>query len=959
MKKKHKTKEPVPEEKFPWHAMDEKTVLKTLDTHAKGLTDKEAKERLDKYGYNVLREAKRKTALTMFLGQFKDIFIIMLLIATLFAGIIGYYESLEEPGKGFLETYTDSITIGIIVLLCAVAGFVQEYRAEKALEALKKLTAPKARVLRNGKEEMIDAKEVVPGDILLLESGDRLPADARLLEVVDLQTDEAVLTGESIPVSKGLGALKKDMPVGDRKNMVFTATHITYGRGKAVVTATGMNTEFGKIAEMVQEAEQEKTPLQKKLDKFAKKVAKIVIILSIIIFFLELYAEGIKVKAFIDSFMTSIALAISVVPEGLPAIVTVSLALGAREFAKRNAIIRRLSSAESLGATTVICSDKTGTLTRGEMTVRKIYVDDEIIETTGVGYEPKGEFAKNGKSFNWKKIHDLPLLLRIGALCNNASLHKEKFWYIMGDPTEGALIVSAGKAGFKNEELEKEYPRKHEVPFTSERKCMTTVHSTPKKELFAYVKGAPETILKKCTHYLHNGKIRKLSGDKKREISDTNEKLATEALRVLAMAYKELPKKLIKFKDEELEKGLIFVGLQGMIDPARVEAIEANMKCQEAGIKTIMITGDHKLTAIAVAKEIGIMKKNSKALTGSELDKLDDKEFEKIVEKVAVYARASPEHKMRIIKAWKAKGEIVAMTGDGVNDAPALKNADVGVAMGISGTDVTREASDMVLTDDNFATIVNAVEQGRIIYDNIRKYARFLLACNFDEVLVIGTFAILGGLFGDVLFPLPLIPAMLLWINLVTDGAPAVSLATDPPDEDVMKRKPRNPKEGILHGMVLFIIVSFLFQSMGTILLFSLEYYFFPGTWMSETPVNWRTLPEGDQREEMRLMALAEARTAAFIQAAMFELFVIWNCRSEKHSVWTMGRKALKNKFFIISVLLSMVLTLGIAYIPVTQAMFHIVPLGPIDLLMVLAVAAWGLFVFPGKLIGKKFLKWK
>jgi len=919
-KKKHKkAKEPLPEEKEPWHAMDEKTVLKTLKTDIKGLTEEEAKERLSVYGYNVLTEGKRKTALDMFLQQFKDIFIIMLLVATLFAGIIGYYESLHEPGKSFLETYTDSITIGIIVLLCAVAGFIQEYRAEKALEALKKLTAPKARVMRHGKEEMIPAKEVVPGDILLLEEGDRLPADARLLEIVDLKTDEAVLTGESIPVAKGLGALKKDMPVGDRKNMVFTATHITYGRGKAVVTCTGMNTEFGKIAEMVQEAEEEETPLQKKLDSFAKKVAKIVIILSVIIFFLEIYAEGLTIQAFIDSFMTSIALAISVVPEGLPAIVTVSLALGAREFAKRNAIIRRLSSAESLGATTIICSDKTGTLTRGEMTVRKIYINDKIYEITGVGYEPKGEFVENGKSIDQKKIKDLDLLMRIGL-----------------------------------------YPRKHEVPFTSERKRMTTVHLTPKKELFAYAKGAPEIILERCTHYRENEKIKKLTGAKRKEILKTNEKLASEALRLLGMAYKELPEKLVKFKDEELEKDLIFIGLQGMIDPPRVEAIEANKRCLEAGIKTIMITGDHKLTAIAVAKEIGMMEEDDMALTGTELDRMSDKEFETIVEKVAVYARASPEHKMRIIKAWKSKGEIVAMTGDGVNDAPAVKNADVGVSMGISGTDVTREASDIVLTDDNFATIVNAVEQGRIIYDNIRKYARFLLACNFDEVLVIGSFAILGGLFGDELFPLPLIPAMLLWINLVTDGAPAVSLATDPPDEDVMKRKPRNPKHGILHGMIVFIIVSFLFQSIGTFIVFGLEYYVFPGTWMSDAHLDWRMLPENDPlREEMRLAALAEARTAAFIQAAIFELFVIWNCRSEKHSIWTMGRKGFKNKFFIISVLFSLILTLLIPYIPVTQQMFHIVPMRPTDLLLVIGVASLGLFVFPGRLIGKKFFKWE
>ena len=957
-KREENIKETVSKET--WHAMDEKTVLKELNTNLKGLTNEEAKRRLKEYGYNELKETKRRTALQMFLEEFKDVFIILLLVATFLAAIIGYYESVNEPGKSFLETYTDSITIGIIVLLCAVAGFIQEYRAEKALDALKKLTAPKARVLRNGKEEMIPANEVVPGDILLLEAGDRLPADARLLEVVDLQTNEAVLTGESNPVSKELGVIKAEMPLADRENMVFTATHITYGRGKAVVVATGMNTEFGRIAEMVQTTEEEETPLQKKLDKFAKKIAKIVIILSAIIFFLEIFAEGLKIKAVIDSFMTSIALAISVVPEGLPAIVTVGLALGAREFAKRNAIIRKLSSAESLGSTTVICSDKTGTLTRGEMTVHKIYINDEIVEVTGVGYEPKGEFAQNGKSIDSKKFNGLPLLLRIGSLCNNARLQKDKFWHIMGDPTEGALIVSAAKAELKSEELEKKYPRKHEVPFTSERKRMTTIHSTPEKELFAYVKGAPEVILERSTHILKNGRIEKLTSDKKKKILESNEKLASEALRVLAMAYKGLPKNLVKFDDEDLEKDLIFVGLQGMIDPARVEAIDANKKCQQSGIITVMITGDHKLTAIAVAKEIGIMKKDSIALTGEELDKLSDEKFVKIVEKVVVYARASPEHKLRIIKAWKKKGHIVAMTGDGVNDAPAVKSADVGIAMGITGTDVTREASDIVLADDNFATIVNAVEQGRVVYDNIRKYARFLLACNFDEALVIGTFAILGGLFGDKLFPLPLIPAMLLWINLVTDGAPAVSLATDPPDEDVMKRKPRKPTEGILHGMVAFIIVSFILQSTGTILVFSLEYYVFPGTWMSDAKYHWVSLPVNDpHREESRLIALDEARTVSFVQAAMFELFVVWNCRSEKHSLWKMGKKIFKNKFFIIAEIISIFATLGICYISVTQKMFHIVPLTLPDLAYVLGVAAWGLFVLPELFMGKKFLRWR
>jgi Ca2+-transporting ATPase len=943
-----------------WHSMDEKDVLKDLKTSIKGLSNEEAKRRLEEYGYNELKETKKRTALQMFLEEFKDIFILLLLVATILAAVIGYYESLREPEKSFLETYTDSITIGIIVLLCAVAGFIQEYRAEKALEALKKLTAPKARVLRNGKEEFIPAREVVPGDILLLESGDRLSADARLLEVVELKTDESVLTGESVPVTKELGIIKAELPLAERENMVFTATHITYGRGKAVVVATGMNTEFGRIAEMVQTTEEEETPLQKKLDKFAKKIAKVVIILSTIIFALEIFAEGFKIKAIIDSFMTSVSLAISVVPEGLPAIVTVGLAFGAREFAKRNAIIRRLSSAESLGSVTVICSDKTGTLTRGEMTVRKIYLNDKIIDITGVGYEPKGEFAQDGESVDPNKINGLPLLLRIGLLCNNATLEKGKLWHIIGDPTEGSLIVSVGKAGLKKEEMEKKYPRKYEVPFTSERKRMTTVHSTPEKELFAYIKGAPEVILERCTRILENGEVKELTDERREEILKSNERLASEALRLLGMAYKKLPSHLIEFNDEELEEDIVFVGLQGMIDSARVEAIEANKRCQEAGIKTVMITGDHKLTAVAVAKEIGMMKKDSMALTGDELEKLSDKEFEKIVEKVIVYARASPEHKLRIIKAWKAKGEIVAMTGDGVNDAPAVKNADVGIAMGITGTDVTREASDIVLADDNFATIVNAVEQGRVIYNNIRKYARFLLACNFDEVLVIGLFAILGGLFGDKLFPLPLIPAMLLWINLVTDGAPAISLATDPPDEDVMKRKPRNPKEGITHGMVAFIIASFILQATGTILVFALEYYVFPGTWMSDAKYNWVSLPLNDpHREESRLIALDEARTVAFIQAAMFELFVVWNCRSEKHSFWKMGRKIFKNKFFIIAEIISITATLGICYIPVTQKMFHIVPLTLADLAYVLGIASWGLFVLPELFMGRKFLKWR
>jgi len=939
----------------PWHARSAEEVLEVLGVSREGLSTQEAVERLKKYGPNEIKEAKRRTALQMFLGEFKDVFILLLIAATIFSAIIGYYEMLQ--GGEFMESFADVITISAIVVLCATTGFVQEYRAEKAVEALKKLAAPKARVIRDGKEIIIPASEVVPGDVLALEAGDQVPADAYLIEAIELKANEAVLTGESTPVEKELTVLKEDASVSERRNMVFSATHIVYGRGKAVAVATGMNTEFGKIAEMVQTAEEEETPLQKKLDRFASKIAKVVVAVCILIFALEAFEVIMQMhfepEGFIQAFMSSIALAISAVPEGLPAIVTVALALGAREFAKRNAIVRRLSSAESLGAVTVICSDKTGTITKGEMTVRQIYVDGKLIEVTGVGYEPKGEFRVGEDRV--RPGGSLELLLRIGALCNNASLRRNdqnNAWEIFGDPTEGALIVSAAKVGLEKEVLEKSFQRVGEIPFTSERKRMTTIHTTPDGKVHAYMKGAPEIILERCTRILEDGEEKVLTEERRRKVLEVNEKLAGNALRVLAMAYRRLPATMTKHHDDEaVEREMVFVGLQGMIDPPREEAIEANKLCQKAGIKTVMITGDHKLTAVAVAREVGIFKEGDMVLTGVDMDRLSDEEFEKIVEKVTVYARVSPEHKLRIVNALKKKGHIVAMTGDGVNDAPAVKAADVGVAMGITGTDVTKEASDLILTDDNFATIVKAVEQGRVIYDNIRKYARFLLACNFDELLVIGTFAILGGIFGEAMFPLPLLPAMILWINLVTDGAPAVALATDPPDVDVMDRPPRKPEESILHGMGAFIIASFILQATGTILVFCLEYYVWPShPWM---------LPGGIIDEVARELTYREATTTAFVQAAMFELFVVWNCRSEKHSVWRMGRKAFENKFFVVADLASVALTLGITYIPITQQLFHLTGLSLMDLTYVIGVASWGLFIFPELFMGRKVWKWE
>ncbi len=894
-----------------WHSMDIEECLRSLQSSPKGLSSEEAEKRLREYGPNELVERKRISPFKIFLNQFKDIFIAMLLIATAISFLVG--ESI------------DAITISTIVVLNAIVGFIQEYRSEKAMEAMKKLTAPKARVLRDGRETLILAREVVPGDILLLEAGDRVAADARLIEVVDLRTNEAVLTGESTPVNKEIVAIDSDAPVSDRRNMVFMATHVIYGRGKAVVTSTGMKSEFGKIAEMVQAVEEKETPLKLKLESFAKKLGILIIIVCAVIFVLEVLDPA-RPGTIIENFLTAVALAVSAVPEGLPAVVTVTLALGARELAKRNAIVRRLSSAETLGATTIICSDKTGTLTKGEMTVRKIYVNDKIVEVTGVGYEAKGEFLVGGKRVNVKEDRELSLLLTGASLCTNASYDGKN---VIGDTTEGALIIAAVKGGFIKEELEKKSPRVHEIPFTSERKRMTTVHKNVEGKLVAFMKGAPEVVLKRCTRILKDGEMRRLSDRERKKILKINEDMGNEALRVLGVAFKEL----VGMKPEDFEKqdargeinkrierDLVFLGLVGMIDPPREEAKEANRLCQQAGIKTVMITGDHKNTAVAVAKEIGMMQ-SGLVLTGEELDRMSDEEFEEIVEDVSVYARVSPEHKLRIVKALKKKGHIVAMTGDGVNDAPALKLADIGVAMGITGTDVTKEAADMVLADDNFATIVKAVESGRAIYDNIRKFSFFLMRSNFDELFVIGTFALLG-------LQLPLTASMILWINLVTDGGPAIALSQDPPSEDVMKRPPRNPREGILHGKLAAILATLVTQFVGTAVLFYVAYYI------------W-----GEPLEE--------ARTLAFVQATLQELVIVWNCRSETKNAFKVGFT--NNKYLLIAVIFSAALTFIIPYI----GLFETAPLTLQDWALVIPFSLSGFLILPEVFYNRKILRWR
>ncbi|MEM2587922.1 MAG: cation-translocating P-type ATPase, partial [Candidatus Bathyarchaeia archaeon] len=861
------------------------------------------------------------------LNQFKDIFVLMLIAAIIISIVMAF----AKPEPPTTEDYADALTIGAIVILNAIVGFVQEYRSEKAIEAMRKLTAPKATVIRDGHSIVIPAEEVVPGDILVLETGDRVAADARLIEVVELKTNEAVLTGESTPVEKHVGILPENTPVSDRRNMVFMATHVVYGRGKAVVTSTGMKTEFGKIAELVQEMEEEETPLKAKLERFAKKLGAIVIVICVIVFALELidiYVYGAaKAESLMDAFFTAVALAVSAVPEGLPAVVTVTLALGARELAKRNAIIRRLSSAETLGSVTVICSDKTGTLTKGEMTVRRIYVNGKIIEVTGVGYEAKGEFLEGDKRVDVKSRPDLSLLLIGSALCTNAQYDGKS---VFGDSTEGALIVAAAKAGLWKEDLEKIYPRIYEVPFTSERKKMTTVHKSNDGRLMVFMKGAPEVVLQHCTHILKNGKPERLSERDRKEILSVNERMASEALRVLGVAYRELNENEIDLGKEAqkvIESNLTFIGLLGMIDPPREEAKIANQVCQKAGIKTVMITGDHKLTAIAIAKDIGIMQEGDLALTGEELDRMSDEEFEKIVENVKVYARVSPEHKLRIVRALKKKGHIVAMTGDGVNDAPALKQADIGIAMGITGTDVTKEAADMILADDNFATIVRAIEGGRTIYDNIRKFAFFLLRCNFDELFVIGTFALLG-------LELPLTPGMILWINLVTDGGPAIALSQDPPAEDVMSRPPRDPKEGILQGKVASILATMVTQFLGTAVLFYVAYYI------------WGR-------------PLEEARTLAFVQATLQELVVVWNSRSDTKNAFKVGFT--NNKYLLAAVLASAALTALVPYFGIIFGipLFGAAPLDLQDWLLAAPISLMGFLIMPEIFYNRKVLRWR
>ncbi len=825
-----------------WQNLSVDEALKALKSDVNGLTSEEAQKRLLEYGKNELVEKKKSGPVELFIGQFKDILIIILVIAAIAAFYVG--------------DVVDSIVILIVVFINAIVGFIQEHRAEKAMEKLKGLMAREAVVIRDNKKQKIPANELTLGDIVIIEEGDNIPADLRIIESFDLRVDESALTGESLPVEKKAEAHKPEEDGSD--NIVFMETNVSSGRGKGVVIEIGMNTAIGKIAEMIQE-EEGKTPLQKKIVGLGKTLGIIALLVCSFIFVLQLL-QNIPV---VQTFMIAVSLAVASVPEGLPAILTLTLALGMQKMAKSNAIVRKLLAVETLGSCTVICTDKTGTLTENKMTVREARVN-----------APQRVFE-------------------ISALCNNAHISDGR---VIGDPTDRALLVYAEKKGYSKKELEKKYPRVFEIPLDSSRKRMTTVNDFNGYKT-VLVKGAPELILDRCNWIEKDNEIHKITQEDRDEILNDLNEMTSKTLRVLAFAYKKIDTEEEIYDKERLEQDLIFAGLVGMIDPPRKEAKEAVKTCKKAGIKVIMITGDHKDTAVAIATELGILKEDkSKVLTGSDLDKLSDEEFDKIVGDVLVYARVFPEQKVRIVEALKKKGEIASMTGDGVNDAPALKKAAIGVAMG-SGTDVAKESSDMLLQDDNFATIVKAVAEGRTIFDNIRRFVRFQLSTNIGAILTITSSSIMG-------LPVPFNPIQVLWINIIMDGPPAQSLGVEPPEEDVMERPPRK-EEIIPKKNLLKIIIAGVVMCVGTLAL----YYF--------------QLSEGN--------GTLKAMTIAFSVFVMFQIFNVFNCRSDR---------GLSNRFLLMAVAASFLLQLCVVYVPFLQGIFKTTALSIIDWILVFAVAS-------------------
>ncbi len=873
----------------------------------KGLNDEEAGKRLAEYGLNQLKEQKGISPLEVFLGQFKD-FIVWILIGAAFV-------------SGFLQEWVDALAIIAIVIVNAILGFIQEYRAEKSLAALRKLSNPSSKVIRGGQHKVLSSSELVPGDVIEIEAGDSIPADSRLFWMsANFGVQEASLTGESTPVIKAIHALeKKDIPLADRANMVYMGTSVASGKAKALVVYTGMQTELGKIAGMVQSIVHETTPLQKKLEEFGKWIVYLCFFLVGMVFLLG-WLRGGKI---VDVFLTSVSLAVAAIPEGLPAVVTIALALGVHRMVRRHALIRKLPSVETLGCATVICSDKTGTLTKNEMTVQRIFTGGNLFEVTGIGYAPSGEFLFGKKQIKSADYSDLQNMLRCGVLCNGAQLADNSGVYkIVGDPTEGALLTVAGKAGIIKEKSEEEFIFVDEIPFDSERKKMTVIRKHGKQTI-AFVKGAPDILLDDCTNIEENGVTRKLTEQDKINIQKINNELAGEAMRVLAAAYRELDKSQEKYDANITEKDLTFVGLFAMIDPPREEVKKAMQECSAAGIKTVMITGDHKNTAVAIARALGFFRDDSLALSGEELDKLSDEELYAQVRNISVYARVSPEHKLRVVRAWRKHGEVVAMTGDGVNDAPAVKEADIGVAMGITGTDVTKEVSDMVVTDDNFASIVSAVEEGRGIYDNIKKFIHYLLSCNAGEILVMFVSSLVG-------FPAPLLPIHILWVNLVTDGFPALALGVDPVDPNVMKRPPRRSTEAVVtKERAILMLAQGAFIAFCSLLAFSFVLF-------------------------VEKEGIGRARTAAFIVLACSQLFHSFNCRSMTESIFKLG--IFSNKNLVIATFVSFLLQMAVVYLPFAQKVFKTEALGVLDWFLVLAVSSFPLWAMEAaKFLDKRF----
>ncbi len=871
-----------------WFNKTSQEVEKELKTDCQnGLSSSQVQENMKKYGLNELQEKKKDSLLKKFLEQFKDFSIIVLIIAAIVSGVVGVAQ-----GEGF----TDTIIILIVVILNAVIGVAQESKAEKSLEALKKLSSHASKVIRNGKEQVIPARELVPGDLVIIETGDYIAADLRIIEAVNLKSQEASLTGESVPVEKITEKIDgNEIGIGDRKNMLFSSSLITYGRGKAIVVNTGMNTEVGKIAGMLDNAEKQETPLQQKLNDLGKTLGIACLAICAVIFVIGLL-QG---KEIIDMFMTAVSLAVAVIPEGLVAVSTIVLAIGVQKMVKKHAIVKKLPAVETLGSSTVICSDKTGTLTQNKMTVEKVFCDDELQDIKKVN-----------------TTEDFKKLVYNCMLCNDSRLLENG--QLAGDPTETALVDMAFKLDYE-QSIYRENPRVEEVPFDSERKLMTTVNKKNGKYI-VYTKGGVDELLKCCNSFLYKGEVRTSINNYAKWIRENNEKMAKDALRVLAFAYKELDHMPSKAEMKTIESDLTFIGMVGMIDPPRIEAKRAVEKCKKAGIKTVMITGDHKVTAVAIAKKLGILKDENEALTGTELEKMTDEELTKNVRKYSVYARVSPEHKVRIVKAWQANGEVVAMTGDGVNDSPALKTADIGCAMGKVGTEVAKEAADVILTDDNFATIVSAVEEGRRIYDNILKVIQFLLSCNVGEVIVLLLATLfapqIGQWFGisDITMIQVLLPIHILWINLVTDTFPALALAFDPANKDIMDRKPVKRNEGIFTKGRTFRII---YQGLMIGLLTLAAYLIGLGT--TNKAIDGLTLEQ---------TKIEVGQTMAFIVLAFSELIHVFNIRDNKNSIFKTG--ILGNGVLILAILASALLMVVILFIPQLRTIFSI-PILPSD----------------------------